>query len=273
MKSPKDYHKRKFSVNRQILADYNAVAASFSRIQGLIETDVTEALKIIKTIEKKDGYKVSFTAWVAKCISKAVSEDKRLNSYRKGRRKIIVFDKIDISIMVEITTKEGKQVPFNYVVRDVESKSVKEISDEIRAVQQKKIEEREQLTRGSSKFSNLYLLIPGFIRRGAIKYMLTNPFRLRKLIGTVGITSLGKFVKNLSGWAVPFADKTLTVALGGMKKVVCEIEGKLQTKEYLCVTYMMNHDLVDGAPAARFISRCTELMETNYCLGDIEKTE
>ncbi len=273
MKSQKDYHKRKFSVNRQILADYNAVAASFSRIQALIEVDITEALKIIKKIEKKDGYKVSFTAWVAKCISKGVSEDKRFNSYRKGRKKIIVFDKIDISVMVEITTKEGKQVPFNHVIKDTESKSVKGITDEIRAIQHKKIDEKEQLTRDSSKFSNLYTLIPGFIRRMVIRYMLTNPFKLRKLIGTVGITSFGKFVKSVSGWGVPFADKTLNVALGGIKRITCELDGKLHTREYLCITYLIDHNLVDGAPAARFVSRISELLESNYCLDDIEKIE
>ena len=270
MKSPKDYQKRRFSVNRLILADYNAVAASFSRIQGLIEVDVTEAQKRIKEIEAKDGYKVSFTGWITKCVSKGVSEDKRLNSYRKGR-KIIVFDKIDVSVMIEITTKDGKQVPFNHVIRDIENKSVKDITDEIRAVQQKKIDEREQLTRESSKFTNLYTIIPGFIRRAVIKTILTNPFKLRKLIGTIGITSLGKFVKNLSGWAIPFADKTLNVALGGIKKMTCDLNGKMQTREYLCVTYLIDHNLVDGAPAARFISRATELMESCYRLDDIEK--
>ncbi len=265
MKSKKDYQKRRFSVNRQILADYNAIASSFSRVQGLVETDITDAVNIIKYIEKRDGYKTSLTAWIAKCISKGVSEDMRLNSYRKGR-KIIVFDKIDISVMIEIKTKDEKQVAYNHVVRDVESKSVKEISDEIKAIQQKQIEEREQLTRGTSKFSELYLLIPGFIRRRVIKFILTNPFKLRKLIGTVGLTSLGRFVKNLSGWAIPFADKTLNVAVGGIKERVTEIEGEFQTRKYLCMTFLVDHNLVDGAPAARFISRTIEHMENSFGL-------
>jgi len=267
MKSKKDYHKRKYSVNRQILADYNAVASKNYRVQGLIEADVTEALQIRKAFEKKQGFKLSTTAWIAKCLSEAVSEDMRLNSYRKGR-KIIVFDKIDISVMIEIQTNNGKRVPLNYVIRDVKSKGVKEITDEIRAVQKKKIEEKDQLERGTSKFTKLYLLVPRFIRRGVIRSVLKNPFKLRKLIGTVGLTTLGEFVSNLSGWAVPFADKTLNVAVGGMKKRAAEIDGKIQSRTFLCVSYLVDHDIVDGAPAARFIARATELIEKSFGLKD-----
>ena len=267
MSPKKDYQKRKFSVNRQILADYNAVASSFYRVHGLIEADVTDALNIIKEVEKKEGYKLSFTAWIAKCISKAVREDMRLNSYRKGR-KIITFDKIDISVMIEIKTKDGKRVPLNHVIRDAESKTVKEISDEIRSIQKKKIEEREQLTRNTSKFTGLYLLVPRFIRRAVIRNVISNPFKLRKLIGTVGLTTLGEFVKNLSGWAIPFADKTLNVAVGGMKTRATEIDGKIVSRRYLCVTYLVDHDIVDGAPAARFIARATEIMEEGYGLKE-----
>ncbi len=264
---------RKFSVARRILADFNDVAAKFPRIQGLVEVDVTDARKRIQQIKEKEDYTVSFTAWVTKCISKAVKENPKLNSFRKGGRKIIVFDNVDISVMVEVTTKSGKYVPFNHVVRKVETKSVKEITDEIRAVQEKKIENKEQLTRDSSQFSGLIVLIPRFIRQFAMKKLLKNPFYVQKLIGTVGITSLGMFAKNITGWAVPFPDRTCNVALGGMKKIACDIDGKLQSREILCVTYLVDHNLVDGAPIARFISRAGELMSEAHCLEDITKAD
>ncbi|MHA1397513.1 MAG: 2-oxo acid dehydrogenase subunit E2 [Candidatus Heimdallarchaeaceae archaeon] len=269
MEKKKDYQIKKFSTTRKILADYNDVAATFPRVQGLIEMDVTIAIQKIKEIEEEEEYKISFTGWVAKCVAKAVSENKRLNSYRKGRSKIIVFDKIDISVMVEVVTKKGKYVPFNHVLRDVESKSIKDISDEIRRVQKEKIDELEQLTRGSTGFSSLYLLIPRFIRKLIIKKLLKNPFYLRKIIGTVGITSFGKNVKNLSGWAIPFADKTLNIAIGGMKKKAVVEDGKLVNKQLACLTFLFDHNLVDGAPAARFISRLAELMKEAYALEDI----
>ena len=66
-----------------ILADYNAAAASLHRVSGLIEIDITDPLAKIEEIEKKDKYRVSMTAWAAKCVSQAVMENPHLNSYRR----------------------------------------------------------------------------------------------------------------------------------------------------------------------------------------------
>ena len=270
MPKEKDYHIRKFSPTRRILADYNDVAASLNRVQGLIEIDITRALAKIEIIERKDKYKVSMTGWVAKCVSQVVSETKHLNSYRKGGRKLIVFDNVDISIIVEITTKSGKKVPYNYVIRKTETKSVKEITDEIRVAQEKNIGDKEQLTRGQSSYMALYSLLPRFFRRFVIRTIITNPFRLKKLIGTVGITSLGMFIKGQGGWAVPFPDKTLNIALGGIKEDAILRDGKLKERKSLCVTFLFDHNIVDGAPAARLVSRLTELLRNGTYLDDIE---
>ncbi|MBY8999487.1 MAG: 2-oxo acid dehydrogenase subunit E2 [Candidatus Heimdallarchaeota archaeon] len=271
MPKEKNFHVRKFSPTRRILADYNDVAASLNRVYGLVEIDVTKALAKIEEIEKQENYKVSMTGWVAKCISQAVTENKHLNSFRKGGRKIVVFNNVDISIIVEITTKSGKKVPYNYVIRKVETKSVKKISDEIRTAQDKKIEEQEQLTRGTSTYMALYSLLPRFFRRFVIRTIITNPYRLKKLIGTVGITSLGMFIKGQGGWAVPFPDKTLNIALGGIKDSVIVKDGKIEEIKILCTTFLIDHNIVDGAPAARFISRLTELMGDAAYLEDLEK--
>ena len=265
------YHKRKFSTTRKILSDYYHVAANMHRIQGLLEMDVTKAQKRIAELKEKENYHISHTGWVAACIAKAVSENKRFNSFRKGRSKIIVFDEVDISMMIEIKTKDGKRVPFNYVIRKAEQKSVKEITEEIRAIQKKKIEESEQLTRDSSSFTSFYMLVPKFIRRFVIKMLLSNPFYVKKTIGTVGMTSLGEYVKELSGYAIAFGDKTLNVAIGGMKEYAVLEGGKMKNKKVLYLTFKVNHEIVDGAPVARFITRVAELMRNAYGLDDITK--
>ena len=128
MPSQKNYHTRRYSPSRRILADYNDVAASFNRVSALVEIDITDALAKIEEIEKKEKYKVSMTGWVAKCVAQVCMENKPLNTYRKGKR-FIIFDEVDISIIIEITTKTGKKIPLNYVIRNAESKSVKEITD------------------------------------------------------------------------------------------------------------------------------------------------
>ncbi len=269
-KEKMSYQKKKFSIAKMILADYNKVAATFHRVTGLIEIDITKPLAKMEEIEKKDGYKVSMTAWVVKCVSQAVKENMHLNTYRKGR-KLIIFDDIDISIIIEITTRSGKKVPYNYVIRNADQKSVKSITDEIRAYQDKKMDDEEQLRRGRTTYSPLYALVPKFIRKMVIKGMLSNPFRLKKLIGTIGITSLGMFLKGQGGYAIPFSDKTLNIAIGSIKEQAIIRDGQAVVQKVLCTTFLFDHDIVDGAPATRFISGLSKMMSENTFLDDLEK--
>ncbi|NHJ46278.1 MAG: hypothetical protein FK733_00685 [Asgard group archaeon] len=271
MPKEKKYQTKKYSVSKLILADYNDVAAKMHGVMGLIEIDITDALVKMAEIKKQDNYTVSMTGWMAKCVGQAVMENKHLNSYRK-RRKIITFDEVDISIIVEITTKTGKKVPYNYVIRNVDSKSVKSITEEIRKVQTRKIAEKEQLTRDRISFKSLYILVPKFIRRLVIRKMLTNPFRLKKLIGTVGITSLGMFIKGQGAYAVPFRDKTLNIAIGSIKDQVALRNGEVEERKILCTTFLFDHNVVDGAPATKFISRLSQIMGEITYLDDLEKT-
>ena len=148
---------------------------------------------------------------------------------------------------------------------------MREITDEIRTAQEKKIDDTEQLTRGTSTYMAFYALLPRFFRRFVIRTVITNPFRLKKLIGTVGITSLGMFMKGQGGWAIPFPDKTLNIALGGIKEDAVLRDGKLKERKLLCTTFLFDHNIVDGAPAARLVSRATELMGDAAYLDDIDK--
>jgi pyruvate/2-oxoglutarate dehydrogenase complex dihydrolipoamide acyltransferase (E2) component len=92
--------------------------------------------------------------------------------------------------------------------------------------------------------------------------------RLQKRYGgTVGLTSVGMFAKG-GGWALPIDYHTLDVALGGIAEKPGVVDGKIAIREYLCVTLSFDHDIVDGAPGARFVSRLRELIESGYGLHE-----
>jgi pyruvate/2-oxoglutarate dehydrogenase complex dihydrolipoamide acyltransferase (E2) component len=44
--------------------------------------------------------------------------------------------------------------------------------------------------------------------------------------------------------------------------------GELQAREHLCLTVTFDHDVADGAPAARFIQRLASLVQTGAGLDD-----
>jgi len=63
-------------------------------VKGLIEFDVTDSRNKIREHEKNTRKKISFTAWLLKCIGQAASEFKGFHSMMMGKNKIITFDEL-----------------------------------------------------------------------------------------------------------------------------------------------------------------------------------
>jgi pyruvate/2-oxoglutarate dehydrogenase complex dihydrolipoamide acyltransferase (E2) component len=84
------------------------------------------------------------------------------------------------------------------------------------------------------------------------------------------MTAVGMFGKG-SGWAISFGVHTLDIALGGIVEKPGVVDRRIEIREYLCVTISFDHDIVDGAPAARFTARLKELIESGYglCVNDL----
>jgi pyruvate/2-oxoglutarate dehydrogenase complex dihydrolipoamide acyltransferase (E2) component len=69
------------------------------------------------------------------------------------------------------------------------------------------------------------------------------------------------------GWGFGFLPMhTLGVTVGGIAEKPTLINGQLVLHEYLCITLSLDHDIVDGAPAARFARHFQELVEGGYGL-------
>ena len=46
------------------------------------------------------------------------------------------------------------------------------------------------------------------------------------------------------------------------------VEGRIEPREILNLTVVFDHDVIDGAPAARFARRLVEMIESGYGLGE-----
>ena len=95
----------------------------------------------------------------------------------------------------------------------------------------------------------------------------TYPQVQKKYGGTVGVTAVGMFGKG-AGWGIPINDHTLDLTLGGIAEKPGVVDGHIAIREYLSMTLSFNHDLIDGAPAAHFIQRLKELIESGFGLID-----
>ena len=63
----------------------------------------------------------------------------------------------------------------------------------------------------------------------------------------------------------------LDLIVGGTARRLAEVDGRIESREMLSLTIIFDHDVIDGAPAARFTRRLVELIESGYGL-DLDKT-
>lgn len=90
--------------------------------------------------------------------------------------------------------------------------------------------------------------------------------------GTVGLTSVGMFGKG-AGWGIPLSSHSLWITVGGIGEKPGAVDGYIAIREYLSLTVSFDHDTLDGAPAARFIQRLKDLIESGYGLLDDSTVE
>ncbi len=267
MKEFGTYKIKKFSKVRQALSDVYDISIKKANVIGLIELDVEKARRIIEKRETETGIKLSFTGWLIKCIGQAVSEHKEVHAYRIKRNKLIVFDNVHVNVMVERTTSSGKKVPINHIIRFANEKSIQDITNEIREVQEREVDEKNQIVEGTPDFFlKLFPLVPKIIKNMIIRRKLENTKFFIENAGTVTVTSIGMFARNLSGWAITITTSTLSIAVGGIKKKPILVGGKLEEHEFLNLTIQIDHKIVDGGPITRFVSTLSELIESAFGL-------
>ncbi|UCC20474.1 MAG: 2-oxo acid dehydrogenase subunit E2 [Promethearchaeota archaeon] len=238
-------------------------------VKGLFEFDVTDARNKIREHEKNTYKKISFTAWLLKCIGQAASEFKEVHSMMLGKKKIIKFDDVDISIVVEKNIG-GIKTPIPLVIRQTNNKTVIQISDEIREAQSKEVSEATVL--GNHDLKNdvkTYVSLPKFLRKFILRRKFKDPIKVKQIMGTIIVTSVGMYSK-FHGWPIPTTYHPLAFGVGSIIKKPGIVNDKVEIREYLAMSILINHDVVDGAPATRFISRLGELIESEFGLLNLE---
>jgi pyruvate/2-oxoglutarate dehydrogenase complex dihydrolipoamide acyltransferase (E2) component len=59
--------------------------------------------------------------------------------------------------------------------------------------------------------------------------------------------------------------------VGGIARKPAVIEERVEPRDMLDLTVAFDHDVVDGGPAARFVKRLVELIESGYGLEEVRQ--
>ncbi len=151
-------------------------------------------------------------------------------------------------------------------VRGANRKSWREIHQEIRSVQSKAVPP----DRGMATWFYKALLLPWPLSSGfkALMRMATrrDPTLFTSQAGTVGVSAVGMFGEGQGGWGIAPMQHSLSLLVGSTAWKPAVVEGRIEPREILNLTVAFDHNVIDGAPAARFTRRLLELIESGYGL-------
>lgn len=227
-------------------------------IHGLVEVDVTEARNRMANAQGDGSTRPSFTAFIVACVAKAVDDDRMLQAHRWGRRKLVLFDDVDVNLQLEQVEPDGTRIVQSRIIRAANHRQVGDISREIREAQQRTEADRRRY-RGTLWLVSLPLRLRTMIWRA----VMARPWWTKRFGGTIAVSSVGMFGDSL-GWGIPITPAPLMVTVGGIGPRPALVDGKVVNRDHLSLTVSVDHDIVDGAPAARFVTRLRHLVESAH---------
>ncbi len=259
MKKNKGYKSQPLTINRRAVIASATVTKEKNTIHSFSEVDITEPRHIIKTHFEKTGKKLSLTAYIVSCLAQTIKDFPQFNSFIKGSR-LIILDDITISVLVERDIA-GEKVPEPIGIKKTQEKTPFQIQSEIR-----KAKEQVSDKLGSLSEKTWLRIIPSFLLKTFIR-IADKSIRMSKSYGKVAVTSVGMFSKE-AVWFIPHGSATVLLTVGSIGNKVVEIDGQFISREHLCLTASFDHNIVDGAPASRFMNQLLETIKGGYIISD-----
>lgn len=218
---------------------------------GLLELDVTRARRLLREHCEATGESLSFTAFLLACVGRAVAAYPEVHAVRDWLGRVVLFDDVDATVIVEVQV-DGRSFPLAHVLRGVNRRTARDLHQELRSVQAGGL---RTAPRGLRVGARLLLMVPGVLRRLVYRALLRSPRRAKRLVGTVLVSAVGMFGGGAAGWGLSAPGlHNFSLVVGAIAPRPLGPTGEAAAREVLCLTVSANHDLVDGAPLARFAS-------------------
>jgi pyruvate/2-oxoglutarate dehydrogenase complex dihydrolipoamide acyltransferase (E2) component len=242
---------------REVVVDVMVPAEKKHMIHALFEADVTDVRKYLKK-KKSEGESVpSLTAFIIKCVADAAMTDERIAALRFAPRKLAIFDDMHVSCNVEKEI-DGQSQPMGLVIRQANRKEINEIHDEIHNYADEGYKEQVEPMKNFAR-------LPRFLRAILMSPMFNNPNTIAKQGFNIIVTSVGMFGAG-GGHVIPYQHASLCISVGGITKKPGVVGDHVEPREYLSITTTFDHDITDGAPAARFAQLLKEYIERGHGL-------
>ncbi|MFP3987128.1 2-oxo acid dehydrogenase subunit E2 [Streptomyces sp. E11-3] len=250
---PRAVEVRPFPPSRRlVIAALRAGRRRMAAMHSLVDLDVTLVRKRIAASAEP----VSFTAFVVAAVARAAAAHPQVHAYRNWRGRLVQHHHVDVNTLVEVMTDQG---PFAvpHVLHDADVRDVQDLTAELRAVK------RDHTTTGAGRlldrFGTAACRVPGLLP--TMYAALGRSVRLRQSTGTVAVTAVGMFGAGGGFGVAPPSLMPLQVVVGGVSERPRAVAGRIAVRDVLDLTLTFDHNVIDGAPAARFVTELRRLIE------------
>ncbi len=187
-------------------------------------SNVIMEVDLTNAIKLRETLQLSYTDILVKTVAKALREHSIVNATLENDQ-IKIYE--DINVGVAVDTSKGLVVP---VIRDADKKSLSEIALAINELVEK-------------------------AREGKLT-------KEDMLGGTFTITNLGMYGVDLF---IPIINppETAILAVGKVTEKPVIVNGQVTIKPVMQLSLSFDHRTVDGAPAARFLQRVKQILESS----------
>ena len=254
----KGYTSERISFGRKMVAASAAVTADKRTIHSLCETDITVPRRMMREHCERTGEKLSFTAYIVYCLAQVIKDHPQLNSFRRGNR-LITLEDVTVSVLVE-REFSGEKIPEPLAIAAAQRLSFREINDTIRSAKA-----RTDASLGGFSGMTWIRHIPGFLLKTFVR-LGDRSIILARRYGKVAVTAVGMFSRE-PVWFIPHGSGTVLITVGSIEKRSVFTGDKHVEREFLCLTGSFDHDIVDGAPAARFMNQFLETIKSGIGLA------
>lgn len=274
---PQGYQVQKISKMARLIDEYTSLSKKKNLIWSTTECDITEARQKIKAHKERTGESISFTAFLITVFSRVVANHKNpMNAIRKKKKELYIFEDVDVLTNIERKLPDGSKKPVNYTIRKAQTKTLKEISTELREAQKMKTVSVSSGKQSSlmKKISKNIHKFPKFIRKMILNLLFSSPTFKKNSMGTVGVTAVGMFGSGL-GHMIHITPHTISLGVGGMDTLPFNVNGEIVNRELIALTIAMDHAIIDGGPAARFFHDLRQMImhfchEADWCFKSLE---
>lgn len=263
-----DFDYLTFPASRLATVDVGRIGASRHVMAALVEADVERIRRRLRGL-RREGGRVSFTAWLVKTVADCIAEHPEVQGIRAGRRRVALPRGVDVAMPIERMV-DGRAVPLVFLLKSADTKSAEEIEAELAGARGRVVSGPADYVLHRHEFSDtalgLYYRLPGFLRRFVMVRLLGRPGRARRHAGTVMMTSLG--AAGVAGWVLPLRSlHSLSIAVAPVVRLPRVVGEAVVPRDVLRLTLVFDHDVVDGAPAGRFVTRLVRAIEAGHETG------